>query len=59
MKNLQSSFEKSEQLLDMLIRDIESDNSQEGQVMIALSKQEYWKKWGAHYFAALKIAQAN
>lgn len=43
----------------MLIRDIESDNSQQGQVTIALSKEQYWQKWGTHYFAALKIAQAN
>jgi hypothetical protein len=27
--------------------------------MIALKSVEFWKKWGIHYFYALKIAHAN
>lgn len=59
MKNLQDSLQEKDKTLEMLIRDIESENPQEGQVMIALTKQEFWSKWGVHYFPALKIAHAN
>ena len=42
--------------LSSLIRDIKSDNDNEGQVGIALESEEFWKKWGKHYLPALKIA---
>lgn len=42
-----------------MIRDIESESTQEGQVTIALSKQDFWQKWGVHYFPALKIGHEN
>lgn len=37
---------------------MQSEHKQEGQVQIALSNQEYWNKWGIHYFPALKIAHS-
>ena len=55
MKETHSKTE--DEYLSRLIRDFESKVSeQEGQIKIAISKQEYWQKWGVHYFPALQIA---
>jgi hypothetical protein len=58
MKLLQSQLTEGQSLkfLDSLIRDLESENANEGQIKIALSSLEHWQKWGIHYFYALKIA---
>lgn len=51
--------ENQQKFIAALIKDLESTNPNEGQVMIALSSGEYWRKWGIHYFYALKIAHEN
>ena len=55
MKNTLAKTE--DEYLSRLLRDYESQVSQqEGQLKIAVSKAEYWSKWGIHYFPALQIA---
>ena len=51
-----TNAEIKDQYLSALIRDIESDNDNEGQVGKSVSNQEWWKKWGVHYLPALAIA---
>lgn len=56
-KDMKKVYEESkDEYLESLMRDIQSDNDNEGQVGIALESDEFWKKWGKHYFPALRIA---
>lgn len=48
----QSAFQDSEKTL-ALMRDIESAKESEGQVTKALSKADWYAKWGSHYLRSL------
>ena len=43
----------TDERVSALVRDIKSDNTNEGQVSIAFSKQEFMNKWGYHYLPSL------
>lgn len=56
MKKYHSETGEKYEYLEGIIKDVVSELEREGQISIALSKIDFWKKWGLHYFHALKIA---
>ena len=56
---MEAYYEKtgsSNEFLNGLIKDIKSELERQGQISLALTKNEFWTKWGLHYFHAIKIA---
>ncbi|KAF0977053.1 hypothetical protein FDP41_003706 [Naegleria fowleri] len=53
LKQIQDLPSHSDERVKSLIRDIESDNQNEGQVTQAFSRSDWFQKWGRHYLPSL------
>ena len=49
----------SNPVISNMIRDIRSSEPDEGQVLTAVSRKDYYEKWGSHYLYSLSMAHKN
>jgi len=56
LQNLKSKSKQNDLLLEGMIRDIESNDANEGQVTKSMSTADWYLKWGMHYLISLRCA---